>query len=165
MEDLFDSLIYIIIVIVGFIISLLGKKKKKAQSVSPPKQQIQEQPKEKPFISTLEQLLNEELGIAEEKYENTYEVELQEEEPETILDSPVSKIDTVAGPIDSVPEELLDGKESAPFSVEYDDTSEIFKNAITDKEITDEGDREELFSDFNLKDAIIYSEIINKKEY
>jgi len=165
MEDLFDNLIYIIIVLVGFIISALGKKKKKAvQQGVTSKSQTSAQPKERPFLSNMEKLLNEELGLAKEKYENTYEEEMQEEEPESILDSPISKLDTTTDKIDSVPEEMITGKGKVPYSIEYDDNSKIFKDTIKDEAITEE-EKSETQRDFDLEDAIIYSEIINRKEY
>ena len=171
MEDIFDSLIYIIIVIVGFIISALGKKKKKsAQKVVPinqtqatqPKQPTQQ--KERPFLSNLEQLLNEELGITEDKYENTYQEEIPEKEYEPVLDSPVSKLDTTESILDSVPVESKRNNEDAPFSIEYDDNNEIFKSSVKDEEIVDVKESGVL-KNFDLEEAIIYSEIINRKEY
>lgn len=166
MEDIFDSLIYIIIVIVGFIISALGKKKKKtAQRVVQNKQPQPTQPtqqKERPFLSNLEQLLNEELGIAEDKYENTYEEEIQTKEYEPILDAPLSTLDNTENILDTVPDESKG--ENIPTSIEYEDTSEIYKDSIKDEEIIDVGEREVL-EKFDIKEAIIYSEIINRKEY
>ena len=168
MEDIFDSLIYIIIVIVGFIISALGKKKKKsAQKVVPINQTQATQPtqqKERPFLSNLEQLLNEELGITEDKYENTYEEEIPEKKYEPVLDSPVSKLDTTESILDSVPVESKGNNEDAPFSIEYDDNNEIFNSSIKDEEIVDVKESE-VMKNFDLEEAIIYSEIINRKEY
>jgi hypothetical protein len=165
MEDLFDNLIYILIVLVGFIISALGKKKKKAaQQRVTSKPQTSAQQKERPFLSNLEKMLNEELGLAEKKYENPYEDEIYEDEQEEILDSPISKLDSIENKLDTVPQELLDDKKDVPYSIEYDDSNEIFNHSITDNEIVEESDIE-IIEEFDLKDAIIYSEIINRKEY
>jgi len=166
MEDLFDNLIYILIVLVGFIISALGKKKKKdaQQRVQPIQQEPDAQPKERPFLSNLERLINEELGLVEEKHENTYVEELQEEESESILDSPVSKLDTTEDKIDSIPEEIIDEEEEVPYSIEYDDTSDIIKHSIKDADMNEE-EESDLLKEFDLEDGIIYSEIINRKEY
>ncbi len=173
MEDIFDSLIYIIIVIVGFVISALGKKRKKsAQRVIPNKQSQPTQPaqssqptqqKERPFLSNLEQLLNEELGIAEDKYEDVYEEEIPKKEAEPILDSPFSTLDTTESILDSIPVESR-SNEDVPFSIEYEDNNEILKNPIKAGEIMDE-EESEVLKNFDLKEAIIYSEIINRKEY
>ena len=130
MDDNFDSLIYIIITIVAFVISALGKKKKKsAQRVAPVNREEPPQRRERPFLSNLEQLLNEELGINNQSFTNQFE-----------------------------------DKEEVPYSIEFDDTNEIYTNSVKDAELLESEDESSL-ADFNLEDAIIYSEIINRKEY
>jgi len=166
MEDIFDSLIYIIIALVGFVISALGKKKKRdAKKIVPKPSQEPTKPKARPFMSNLEQLLNEELGITNEEPEITYEEERPNKEYEPVLDSPVSSIDRVEDALDSVPEEMLDEKEDIPYSVEYDKTNEILKHSIGNEDEEDLDDVKPVMEDFNLRDAVIYSEIINRKEY
>ncbi|MCB2194254.1 MAG: hypothetical protein KQH79_00245 [Bacteroidetes bacterium] len=164
MDDIFDSLIYIVITLVAFVISALGKKKKKARpKITPVNEEPREQKKEKPLFSNLEKLLNEELGFEETHYANEYEEQEQVDQPieEEKYETEQTAKDEV--PIDHVPPEMLDDKEDIPYSIEYDDTSEIFSKSIQDAEPEDE--RQEELSDFNLRDAIIYSEIINRKEY
>lgn len=150
MEDIFDnfgSFIYIIITIVAFGISALGKRKKqKAKNTLPFKNENPSKPKQKPFLSNLEQLLKEEMGITNNDY----------------IAEPI--IEQVKEEVISVPEKLLDSKEETPFSIEYEDTSEIFSHSIEESDITKAED-ELIIKDFNLRDAVIYSEIINRKEY
>ena len=158
MDDIFDSLIYIVIAIVAFAISVLGKKKKKNLQ-RPPEidPDIVNEREEKPFLSNLEQLLNEELGIQNQNFEE------DENEPEVVLEEnpDVYEKEEI---LDSVPPEMLDDKKDTPYSIEYEDTSEVFSDSIKDTDITKE-EGNPIIEDFNLRDAIIYSEIINRKEY
>jgi len=158
MDDIFDSLIYIIIAIVAFAISVFGKKKKKdARTVSPVGNENPIERKERPFLSNIEQLLNEELGIQNQNFdENEYEQDVVlEEKPDVYEKEEI---------LDSVPSEMLDDKEDTPYSIEYEDTSEVFSDSIKDTDITKEEDSL-IIEDFNLRDAVIYSEIINRKEF
>jgi hypothetical protein len=66
--------------------------------------------------------------------------------------------------LDTVPEELQDEKEKMPYSIEHEDTSEIFSRTIEDQDITLE-EEEGSPIDFDLEKAIIYSEILNRKDY
>ena len=158
MDDNFDSLIYIIITIVAFVISALGKKKKKsAQRVAPVNREEPPQRRERPFLSNLEQLLNEELGINNQSFTNQFEEKVE------VRDKP-EVVQKKEDPIDSVPPEMLDDKEEVPYSIEFDDTNEIYTNSVKDAELLESEDESSL-ADFNLEDAIIYSEIINRKEY
>jgi hypothetical protein len=156
MEDIFDSLIYIIIAIVAFAISILGKKKKKQNQPVFESQEGNDhsEKEEDSLLPNLEKLIREQVGIQnpytyEEHYLDQEEV-IQEEKPSDILDV--------------VPPEMLDNKEDVPYSIEYDDTSEIFKDAIKDADLTAEDDNE-LLENFDLRDAVIFSEIINRKEF
>jgi len=159
MDDIFDNLIYIIITIVAFAISALGKKKKKdarRNATVPTSKESYEEPKEKPFLSNLEKLLNDEIGLTNQNIRQEKEFEPIIEE-ETIFKEKKEVLD-------SVPPEMLDDKEDIPYSVEYEDTKDVFSSSISDKDITKE-EEEVVLEDFNLRDAIIYSEIINRKEY
>jgi len=156
MEDNWDSLIYIIITIVAFAISILGKKKKK-QTQAPYKSQVQYDNYEKEdnsLLPNLEKLIREQVGIQnpysyEEQYVEQDEI-IQQEKPSDILDV--------------VPPEMLDDKEDVPYSIEYDDTSEIFKSSIKDEDLTVE-EEETVLDNFDLRDAVIFSEILNRKEF
>jgi hypothetical protein len=164
MDDNFDSLIYIIITVVAFVISALGKKKKKARpKIAPVNEQQREQKKEKPLFSNLEKLLNEELGLEETQYTNEHEEQDQIDQPVMEEKYEPKEEEKTEQPLDHVPPEMLDDKEDVPYSIEFDDTSEIFKESVKDGDLVEE--QEEVLPDFNLKDAIIYSEIINRKEY
>lgn len=156
MEDNWDSLIYIIITIVAFAISILGKKKKK-QTQAPYKSQVQYDNYEKEdnsLLPNLEKLIREQVGIQnpysyEEQYVEQEEI-IQQEKPSDILDV--------------VPPEMLDDKEDVPYSIEYEDTSDIFKSSIKDADLTVE-EEDKVLDNFDLHDAVIFSEILNRKEY
>ena len=160
MDDIFDSLIYIIITIVAFAISILGKKKKKQNQTSF-KSQVQYDNYEKEdnsLLPNLEKLIREQVGIQNPySYEEQY-VEREEVQDEIIQQEKPSDI------LDVVPPEMLDDKEDVPYSIEYDDTSEIFKSSIKDADLTIE-EEDIVLDNFDLRDAVIYSEIINRKEY
>ncbi|MCD4834953.1 MAG: hypothetical protein K8R31_14235 [Bacteroidales bacterium] len=158
MDDIFDSLIYIIVAIVAFAISILGKKKKKdVRTVSPVDNENSGEREERPLLSNIAQLLNEELGIQNQNFDKyEYETEAESEEKPDVYEK--EEI------LDSVPPEMLDNKEDAPYSIEYEDTSEVFSDSIKDTDISEE-DKTPIIEDFNLRDAVIYSEIINRKEF
>lgn len=158
MDDIFDSLIYIVVAIVAFAISVLGKKKKKdIRTVSPVGNENTGEREGKPFLSNIAQLLNEELGIQNQNFdEYEYETEAElDEKPDVYEKEEI---------LDSVPPEMLDDKKDTPYSIEYEDTSEVFSDSIKDTDITKE-EEYSIIEDFNLRDAVIYSEIINRKEY
>lgn len=154
MEDIFDSLIYIVIAIVAFAISVFGKKKKaEARKGTQTGNENNVQRKGKPFLSNLEQLLKEEIGIQDQNNyvdSNSFEDEQEFEEKEEVLDF--------------VPKEMLDDKEDIPYSIEFEDTSEIFSETIKDADLTIQ-EEEPIIEDFNLREAVIYSEIIKRKDY
>lgn len=158
MDDIFDSLIYIIITLAAFVISTLGKKKKKNRTNVAPVSEDQSPQKEgRPLFSNLEKLLNEELGLEDTNYTNEADEEVElKPEPESV--------EKMEKPLDFVPPEMLDEKEDIPYSIEYEDTSEVFKDSIKDDELSDNNE-EDVLPNFNLEDAIIYSEILNRKEY
>lgn len=158
MDDIFDSLIYIIISIVVLVFSLLGKKKKKvAQGMpSPENRNVEQKKPERPLLANLEQLLNEEMGISrpnfnDEDFEDEAEVEMKEKEGKNEI-------------LDTVPPEMLDNIPDIPYSIEHEDTSKVFSGAIKDTDLTKQ-EEEPVIDGFNLRDAVIYSEIINRKEY
>ena len=155
MEDIFDnfgSFIYIIITIAAFAISALGKKKKKKRgNTLPLNNENPSVPKKKPFLSNLEQLIKEEMGITNNANQNEYITE-------PIIDRHEEEV------LDSVSKKLLDNKESKSLNKEYEDTGEVLSNSIEDHDLTKVGDKF-VIEDFNLRDAVIYSEIINRKEY
>ncbi len=158
MDDIFDSLIYIVIAIVAFAISVFGKKKKKdVRTVSPVDNENPGEVEERPLLSNIAQLLNEELGIQNQNFDKyEYETEAELEEKPDVYEK--------EGILDSVPPEMLDDKKDMPYSIEYEDTSEVFSDSIKDTDITKE-EEYSIIEDFNLRDAVIYSEIINRKEF
>lgn len=61
---------------------------------------------------------------------------------------------------------MLDDKPDIPYSIEYDNADLSNHNSIKNSDTLEELDEEESeLSDFNFREAIIYSEIINRKEY
>ena len=158
MGDNFDTIIYIIITIVAFTISALGKKRKKDRNA---KQSFSNEspakPKARPFLSNLEQLLKEEIGITDQNFKNEYKPDSINEDYEQEYENPEEIIE-------KTPKEMVNTKNKAPYSVEYEDTSEMFSDSIQDNDLT-KTEEEPIIEDFNLRDAVIYSEIINRKEY
>ena len=158
MDDIFDSLIYIIIALVAFAISALSKKKKK-QAQRPPSSydnQVEDNNDRKTFIPNLEQLIREQIGVQDE---NIFETE-----DEVIIDT-IPKEESKSEVLDSVPPEMLDNKEDTPYSIEHEDTSKIFSDFELSNVTKEEQEDNTLFDDFDLRKAIVYSEIINRKEY
>jgi hypothetical protein len=155
MEDIFDNLLYIVITIAALAISALGKKKKKqAQRASKVVQNNESETKDSSYGFNIEKLIRDELGLDNQEY-------VRDSEPEEIIDeeTPVEEA------LDSVPKYMLDDKEDIPYSVEYDDSA-IVSSSIQDNDLTNENTSDgSILDDFNLQDAIIYSEIINRKEY
>ena len=157
MDDIFDNLIYIIIMVVIFIISAIGKnKKKQAQRASVTDGDNMEK-KASPFsFSNIEKLIKEEMGIEDQNiYNDPYENEVILEE------------ETGVGNLDTIPNENLDSKKDKAYSsIEYEDTRKVFSDFIESPDLSNEESLEEsILDDFNLQDAVIYSEIINRKEY
>jgi len=154
MDDIFDSLIYIIITIVAFAISILGKKRKKQKQAFSSGQEPYKK-EEEALLPDLEKIIREQVGLRDPY---TYEEQFIEQE-EVIQEEKSSEI------LDVVPPETKDDKKDVPYSIEYDDTSEIFKTAIKDTDISKSDEDEEVIENFNLHDAVIYSEILKRKEY
>ena len=160
MDDIFDSLIYIIITIVAFVISALGKKKKKNNrpNIPPVQRATEPQPEKKRTIfPDIEQLIKEEMGL--ELTDNKFvedSIVNQYEEKEVVNEQP----------LDSVPPEMLDDKPDVPYSIEYEEMDLTKEGSILDSEISNEiVEEENELQDFDLREAVIYSEIINRKEY
>jgi hypothetical protein len=154
MDDIFDSLIYIVITIVVFAISILKKKKKKQTKPVYYSQENNEHTKEESLLPNLEKLIREQVGI-----QNPYSYEDQYvEQEELIREKKPSDI------LDVVPPEMLDDKVDVPYSIEYDDTSDIFNHSFGDGDLTAEKNNEVL-ENFDLQEAVIYSEILNRKEF
>ena len=158
MGDNFDTIIYIIITIVAFTISALGKKRKKDRNTNQSfSNESPVKPKARPFLSNLEQLLKEEMGIPDQNTKNEYELDSINENYEQEYENPEEMIE-------NTPKETINTKDKAPYSIEYEDTSEMFSDSIQNSDLTKQ-EEEPIIEDFNLRDAVIYSEIINRKEY
>ena len=160
MDDIFDSLIYIVIMIVAFVISYLGKKKKKQAPIPGiVKEQERKVEHEDSLVPNLESLLRNELGLENRDIYNDYDKYEVEQEEEVIIEAKEEILDTV-------PPEMLDDKPDIPYSIEYDDTDSISSTSIQGSDITtEESDSVVEIDDFDIRKAVIYSEIINRKEY
>lgn len=157
MDDSFGNLVYIIIALVAFAISALGKKKKKQAQRTNVNIKSTTSGKESSAFSfnNIEKLIKEEIGLKDQNSINDpYETEFIQEE------KPVEEV------LDTVPEEILDNKAQQPFSIEYADTKEVFSDFIENSDLSKKESSEEFnLDDFNLQKAVIYSEIINRKKY
>ena len=164
-----ETWFYLIIVLISIIVSIIGRKQKKLQQQQQ-KQRQQEQQQAystsktaeseftKPiyeskktdindFFEMFKEAVNTEEEVEQEEYEEEQEQELieKEEEPE-ILDSPESELDNVT--------------EEGVSLIEKYDYNEV-EDSIID-ELEEEGFKP---GDFDVKKAIIYSEILNRKHY
>ncbi|MFC2136819.1 hypothetical protein ACFLTE_01455 [Bacteroidota bacterium] len=163
-----ETWFYVIIAIISIVVSIIGKKQKKLQQQKQRQQQQDEYSKsasaerepEQPsynkgrtdindFFEMFKEAVNEEEEVedTEEEYEENTEPELieKEEEPE-VLDSPVSELDKVT-------EEGISLIES--YSYDIDESKEI-------GDLKEQGFKLE---EFDIKNAIIFSEILNRKQY
>ncbi len=157
MDDIFDNLIFIIITIVAFAISALGKKKKKQPQVPPVRAfgEKQQEEEKRTIFPNLEQLIREEMGLEnKDLYEDYEDDEVNNQE------------EVVEQPLDSVPPEMLDDVPDTPYSIEYDNKDLIDEESISDSDLThEEVVAENEDEEFDLQKAVIYSEILNRKEY
>lgn len=159
MDDIFGNWVYIILLIASFVISALGKKKKKRPNPMISKPSVEpERVEERPTSSlNFEELIKEQLGI-----QNEYENDFYETETEPKIDTTISQVKEK--PLDRVPEYMLDDKEDIPFSIEYDNTESEIEQEIEHEE-KEESEEKSILEGFDLQDAVIYSEILNRKEY
>ncbi|SRR6056297_905643 len=164
MDDIFDSLIYILITLAAFAISLMGKKKKSARR--PPANFIGEdhsESKQTSFISDFDRLFeDDDEPLGSEKVEPSFVGEKKSDYEGSNNQSERNQINNEI--LDSVPEESLDKKEKMPFSIDHADIGEVYSEPIKDEDLTIH-EEETAGGDFDLEKAIIYSEILNRKEY
>jgi hypothetical protein len=163
MDDIFDSLIYILITLAAFAISLMGKKKKPAQRRPDYSGEGHSDSEPTSFISDFDRLFeddNEPLGSENiepsffgEKKTSHNNIENQENRNQ--INNEI---------LDTVPPESLNDKEVMPYSIEHADTSNVFSEPIKDEDLTIH-EEETAGGDFDLEKAIIYSEILHRKEY
>jgi len=161
-----ETWFYIIIVLVSIIISIVSKKQKKLQQQQQRQQQQQKEYSEyntsnreikqpvyerkktdiNDFFEMFRETVNNEEEFEEEyKEEQKPEVIEEKEEDAEILDSPVSELDTISEEEVSVIE-----------SYDY--------NKKDEKTLIEEIGKFRL-EDFDAKKAVIYSEILNRKNY
>jgi hypothetical protein len=157
MEGLFDNLLYIVITIVVLAFSMMNKKKKTEQA------QRQTSQKPKTIFDPFEEIFAEKETVFEEEYDEEEEILQSDPEFRSILNDP--KTTSESGNLAFKPEAKSDFQKIAeevsakktPIQIEED-------NMILDMNY--DWDKEEVMpeiSEFDLKKAVIYSEILNKK--
>ncbi|HSH52344.1 MAG TPA: hypothetical protein VK982_11535 [Bacteroidales bacterium] len=165
MDDIFDSLIYILITLAAFAISLMGKKKKKIQR-PPADFSNQKHAENEPtsFMSDLDRLFeDDDEPMGSEKVEPSF---VGEKKADTEVFRNQSDRNQINNEIlDTVPNESMDKKEKMPYSIEYDDNHEMFSNNPIEEEDITKRENKSVLDDFDLEKAVIYSEILNRKEY
>ena len=149
MEDNLDTILYIIIALVAFVISAIGKKKKPAGQ---PGQSTQpffgtSIDSDNPFISELEELLQ----------DNSYKIAKSNEALESIK----MKNDEQSSLIEK--ESFLTKEYNSKNRGSISDNR--YDNPIKENEITESETNGSVSNEFDLKQAVIYSEILNRIEY
>ncbi|MDY6799750.1 MAG: hypothetical protein SVU94_00840 [Bacteroidota bacterium] len=163
MDDIFDSLIYILITLAAFAISLMGKKKKPAQRRPDFSEQGHSKSESTSFISDFDRLFeDDDEPLGSENVEPSFfgEKKLAQDGSENQENNNQFNNEI----LDSITEESLDKKEKMPYSIEYAETSDIFSKPIEDEDLTTD-EEDSVMDDFDLEKAIIYSEILHRKEY
>lgn len=163
MDDIFDSLIYIIITLAAFAISLIGKKKKPAERPSFNRTtEDHSESEQAPFFRKIDRLLDPE--FADDDFETEQDNAYHDDE-EKIIARKTTRNQINNEILDSTPSGMSENKEKMPYSIEYADTSEVFSHSITDQDLTKNEESKSIADDFDLEKAIVYSEILSKKEY
>ncbi|MDK2979259.1 MAG: hypothetical protein PWP52_1973 [Bacteroidales bacterium] len=164
MDDIFDSLIYILITLAAFAISLMGKKKKPAQRRPDFSEQGHSKSESTSFVSDFDRLFEDhDEPLGSERVEPSFFGE--KKPPQDGSDNQENKNQFNNEILDSVPEESLDKKEKMPYSIDYDDNHEMSSNKPLEVEDLTENEGESVLDDFDLEKAVIYSEILHRKEY
>lgn len=149
MEDFFNVLI-VLITLIGFAISAISKSNKRKRKAQQGSQQsnffesIFEDSQESDYTS---------VAFAEEKIPDKPEIETVSEEK--------NKKDTE----DKALEYFNDNEGQSAFAIDEENNiySGEIKDDIEDSDYDDENDK--VLEDFELRDAIIYSDILNRKNY
>jgi hypothetical protein len=142
MEDIGDILFYIIAAVIG-LVTTLGRKKKPAGAPAPAEYKeagdIDYPDEEQEYDIDDEPFTEQERVIS---YEPTYQYSF---DPENEGDF----IEPIADKLESVKKSQISEKED-----------------IAEKEVSDKiGEEEDLLSDFDLRKAVIYSEILKRNDY
>jgi len=138
MDDFFDSLIYIIITLAAFAISLLGKKKKPAKR-SPAEVTGEEHPKREQtsFLSDFERFFDDQ----HEESDDNEQVEpsfVGDNDPQNRANDNQIRQEI----LDSVPEQADNNKEKMPYSMDPADAGEGYSEPIKDEDLTMKEDEE-----------------------
>jgi hypothetical protein len=164
MDDIFDSLIYILITLAAFAISLIGKKKKPAQRRPDFTEQGYSKSESTSFISDFDRLFeDDDEPLGSERVEPSFFGE--KKPPHDGSENQGNNHQFNNEILDSVPEESLDKKEKMPYSIEYDDNHEMFSDNPIEVEDLTKSEDESVLDDFDLEKAVIYAEILHRKEY
>lgn len=171
MEDGFGNYIYIILMIVVLVISLLGKKRKQKETTLPGEEKKISGPDLfKEFLFGEEQTKIEDQPAMDIEKDEEPVVEIAEEEPfregVSALKDKVLQTELEPGRLRGSLE-TLDQIEHLKSEMLADDIehrpSEEFDNAYEIK--VEENEPEELMDEFDLGKAVIYSEILKRREF
>jgi hypothetical protein len=152
MDDSFSTILYIIIAIVAFVISAIGKKKKAPVQSSQEDRQFNEPEldSELPFFRNLEELINEQ---ADEK--PIFRRVQEAAEPKKAVQEGRSPFIESNSPLTS--KYLIQNNQR----MKEEDTL----NPIYNDDLTKTDTEESTIEEFDLKQAVISSEILNRKQY
>lgn len=152
MDDSFSTILYIIIAIVAFVISAIGKKKKAPIQSSPVDQSFNETgiDSELPFFRNLEELLTEQV----EEKPTFHRVKEVVEAKKDVQEGRSPFIESNS-PLTS--KYLIQNMQRMK---ENDDSNPIYNDDLTKMD-----PEESTMEEFDLKQAIISSEILNRKQY
>jgi len=156
MDDTVVTILYIVGTIVAIAIGALGKKKKKKAGSSNILKELFDESDEK-IISQ-----DEEIEISEDIQEEVEPIRVEITEKETIPPVTVSEIPVERPSVF----DLTSIKADSDFTDMDEEESDIFN--FVDKQIGDVEEEEEdinVLDDFDLKEAVIFSEILKRKEY
>jgi hypothetical protein len=157
MEGLFDNLLYIVITIVVLAFSMMNKKKKTEQA--------QRQPSQKPksIFDPFEEIFAERENVIEDEYDEEEENRQYEPEIRSILNDPKSSYEPTNEAFNpDVKSAFQKSAEEVPVKKTANQIEE--ESMILDMKY--DWDSEEIMpeiAEFDLRKAVIYSEILNKK--
>jgi hypothetical protein len=181
MDDLTQLLIYLLLGLIGVLASAYQSKRKKQQAAArkkvPPEIRTQEErdfrPDLGPFMEMFDIPVNKPVQPA---YDSTVSEEIAVEEDYEGPDNPVSKLDMV--PVEETEALAEEGQPALRQSIGFyqemhpDLEAESIKDDIALEEITSveisearEKEKKEMAGFFDARKAIIYSEILKRKEF
>ncbi|UCG27967.1 MAG: hypothetical protein JSV24_01015 [Bacteroidales bacterium] len=158
MEDGYGTIIYIVITIIALIITALGKKKKQT-----PRAPLREEPEiavTDPFEAFEFEEKEQETTIAEEKEEIPEEKPVMVNELGMIIEEGVSALKDKKSLSDTELEEMKkDMLTDDEDRISFVDPTSPYEEKLEESELN------EIMKDFDLKKAVIFSEILTRREF